>query len=63
MREVGAFEAETKPGDLPAAVEEGEEVRIARLVPDRADDGRRGALAALDGGIARAARVEGGAVL
>ena len=55
MREVGAFEAKTKLGELLAAVEAGEEVRItrrgrpvARLVPDRGEDGRREALAALE---------------
>ena len=55
MREVGAFEAKTKLGELLAAVEAGEEVRItrrgrpvARLVPDRGEDARREALAALE---------------
>ena len=62
MREVGAFEAKTKLGELLAAVEAGEEVRItrrgrpvARLVPDRGDGGRREALAALDAMRARLA--------
>ena len=55
MREVGAFEAKTKLGELLAAVESGEEVRItrrgrpvARLVPDRADGGRAEALARIE---------------